>query len=99
MKNNNNAKHWTLALNISAYQLYDYSLVQDLNRCLQEYAIDASQIVLEITETALIKDIDQAISLLLDLKNMGYTIALDDFGTGFFIFELFGSIAIGYVKN
>lgn len=83
MKNNENVSHWTLALNISVYQLYDYSLVQDLNQCLKEHDLDASQIVLEITETALIRDIDKAISLIVDLKNMGYTIALDDFGTGF----------------
>ncbi|MDX2366884.1 MAG: EAL domain-containing protein [Colwellia sp.] len=98
MKNNSNVNHWTLALNISAYQLYDHSLVRDLTQYLKQYDIDTSQIVLEITETALIRDIDQAISLIVDLKNMGYTIALDDFGTGFSSLNYLDQLPLNVLK-
>ena len=80
---NTDTEHLTLALNISAYQLYDNSLIGNLNDCLDENGLDSSQIVLEITETALIRDIEKAVGFIKDLKDQGFTIALDDFGTGF----------------
>lgn len=80
---NTRANRWTLAINISAHQLYDKSLESDLLENLAKNNLQTSDIVLEITETALIRDITEAIKLISQLKNLGFAIALDDFGTGF----------------
>lgn len=47
------------------------------------YNIDPSQLVLEITETAQIQNLDAAYVLLRELQGLGLSIALDDFGTGY----------------
>ncbi len=95
---NNPDKQWTIALNISAYQLYDNALVQDLTDFLALYALQAEQIVLEITETALIRDIDQAIILMTELKKLGFTIALDDFGTGYSSLSYLDQLPLDVIK-
>ena len=95
---NNPDKHWTIALNISAYQLYDNALVQDLTDFLALYTLQAEQIVLEITETALIRDIDQAIVLMTELKRLGFTIALDDFGTGYSSLSYLDQLPLDVIK-
>lgn len=82
-KRNPHSKNWTLAINISAHQLYDKSLESDLLDNLTKNNLQTSDIVLEITETALIRDISEAIKLISQLKKLGFAIALDDFGTGF----------------
>ena len=74
---------WNLALNISAYQLQDQSFSKILSKALRDYGIEPYQIVLEITETALIRDLDLTVKLIGQLKRQGYIIALDDFGTGY----------------
>ncbi len=55
----------------------------ELEDIFDENNIDYSHITLEVTETAIISDIDLAISRLLRLKRYGLKIALDDFGTGY----------------
>ena len=92
------ASSWTLALNISTYQLYDESLAEDLQNYLEIANIEPSQIVLEITETALIRDIEQAVALIVDLKNIGFTIALDDFGTGFSSLSYLDQLPLDVIK-
>ena len=55
----------------------------ELEDILDENKVDYSHITLEVTETAIISDIEMAISRLLRLKRYGLKIALDDFGTGY----------------
>lgn len=72
-----------LAVNLSAKQLQDSTLVSSLRQWLETYKIDASQLILEITETARITEIDRSIDLLRQLRELGIVIALDDFGMGY----------------
>ncbi|MFK8048106.1 MAG: putative bifunctional diguanylate cyclase/phosphodiesterase [Halioglobus sp.] len=82
-RHSKNAENKTLSMNISAYQLHDLSLIQTLDAALEESGITTSDIVLEITETALIRDFSSTISVVKDLKSKGFKMALDDFGTGY----------------
>ncbi|MEA2477886.1 MAG: hypothetical protein QOC87_2085, partial [Actinomycetota bacterium] len=70
-------------VNVSVAQLHDVGLKAHLKRLLAENAIDPCDLVLEITETTLIHDIEGMAEVLKDLKEIGIRIAIDDFGTGY----------------
>lgn len=73
----------TVAVNLSARQFRDHNLVQMVRRVLAETGLEAKWLELEITESMLMDDIEQAINILTELKALGVTIAIDDFGTGY----------------
>ena len=72
-----------IALNIAPIQLQDGALVQKLLRILTECGFPPQRLEVEITEDALVADIEAARALLQSLRNLGVRIALDDFGTGY----------------
>ncbi|WP_276315642.1 EAL domain-containing protein [Ectothiorhodospira shaposhnikovii] len=72
-----------VSVNLSARQLSDESLVDDMSRVLRETEADPSRIVLEVTETALMADIDANLLVLRRLADLGLRLAVDDFGTGY----------------
>ena len=71
-----------LALNISAVQLADLQVVDDVRAALAASGLPASRLVLEVTETAEVVDLACAHRTLTALADLGATLALDDFGTG-----------------
>ena len=73
----------TLACNISPLQLRDPDLPGMVRRALEDTGLPAHRLELEITENALVGDLDMARSLLRQLKSLGVRLALDDFGTGY----------------
>ncbi|WP_158968352.1 putative bifunctional diguanylate cyclase/phosphodiesterase [Chachezhania sediminis] len=81
------ARNWpkdlTLAVNISPKQFLDGALVQKIGDILREEGFDPHCLEIEITENAVIVDMDFAGSAIRELQSMGVTVALDDFGTGF----------------
>jgi diguanylate cyclase (GGDEF)-like protein len=72
-----------MAVNISARQLRDPSLVDHVSSELARHGVPAEQLVLEITETAMMADEELATGLLERLRTLGVTLAVDDFGTGY----------------
>jgi diguanylate cyclase (GGDEF)-like protein len=72
-----------VAVNLSARQFQDPDLIEKVSLILKETGLPPNDLELEITESAMIQDVDNAISILHDLKKMDITIALDDFGTGY----------------
>lgn len=73
---------FVLALNISARHFHRGLLQEDLALSLGKYSIDPSKLELEVTETAIMDDLDLAVQTLNELKEMGIRTAIDDFGTG-----------------
>ncbi len=71
-----------LALNISAVQLADLAVVDDVRVALEASGLPASRLVLEVTETAEVVDLALADRTLQALVGLGTALALDDFGTG-----------------
>ncbi|KZY35332.1 MULTISPECIES: EAL domain-containing protein [unclassified Oleiphilus] len=71
-----------LALNISARHFHRGLLQEDLARSLGTFGIDPSTLELEVTETAIMDDLDLAVQTLHEIKSMGIRTAIDDFGTG-----------------
>jgi diguanylate cyclase (GGDEF)-like protein/PAS domain S-box-containing protein len=74
---------FVISVNVSGRQLRDRGLVERVTAALERNAIAPSRLCLEITETALIGELDDANRVLESLSNMGVRLALDDFGTGY----------------
>jgi len=72
-----------VAVNVSARQLDTDAFVSDVARMLGETGLDPDSLTIEITETALMRDIEQAVLRLASVKELGVRIAIDDFGTGY----------------
>jgi diguanylate cyclase (GGDEF)-like protein len=73
----------SVAVNVSAKQLQFDRIVDDVRRALASSGFDPRALVLELTETALMNDIDETIARLRQLKALGVVLAVDDFGTGY----------------
>jgi diguanylate cyclase (GGDEF)-like protein len=72
-----------ISVNLSAHQLRNHSLVDTIKRTLSEQSVDKELLNLELTETALLEDLNIAEPVLTDLSNNGIGIHIDDFGTGY----------------
>jgi diguanylate cyclase (GGDEF)-like protein len=72
-----------VAVNVSARQLDSDEFVGDVRQILQETGLEADLLTIEITETALMRDIEQTAARLTTVKELGVRIAIDDFGTGY----------------
>ncbi len=75
--------HVTLAFNVSPVQFRDQQLGLRILQILSETGLPASRLEIEITETALMKNLSQAEVMLEALHAAGIRVALDDFGTGY----------------
>ncbi|NIL04692.1 biofilm formation regulator HmsP [Yersinia mollaretii] len=73
----------SLAVNISGLQVQSDQFLPHLQSLINQYQIDPRKLLLEITETARIQDLDEALTLLRELQGLGLSIALDDFGMGY----------------
>lgn len=87
-----------IELNLSATSLTDPSLPLLIERQLQMTGADASQIVFEITETALIENDTAACNFAHRLRALGCKLALDDFGTGYSGFTYLKNLPIDLLK-
>lgn len=72
-----------ISVNLSARQLHDNKLVDAFADVLQKSGANPKNIVLEITETSLMTDIESNIVVLNRLAELGMELAVDDFGTGY----------------
>lgn len=72
-----------LAINLSARQFQQPRLIPIIEEILTETGLDPRYLEFELTEGSVMKDPDEAIKKLNELKQMGVTIAIDDFGTGY----------------
>jgi len=72
-----------VSVNVSARQFRQPELVDFIGRSLQDARLQPDALAVEITESALIDDPENAAATLSKLKDMGLTISLDDFGTGY----------------
>ncbi|MBF0187244.1 MAG: EAL domain-containing protein [Magnetococcales bacterium] len=72
-----------VAVNLSARQFQGKSLVQEIAGVLERTALPAELLELEITESMVMDDVDEAIATLEQLKQLGVHLAIDDFGTGY----------------
>ncbi len=73
----------TMAINVSAMEFRDHRLVEGIRRNMQEFALAASDLEIEITESVLMAETDSSLRIITHLRELGVGIAIDDFGTGY----------------
>jgi diguanylate cyclase (GGDEF)-like protein/PAS domain S-box-containing protein len=74
---------FSVSINLSARQLGDADLVQHVAGALSRIGVDPSSVWFEITESALVADVDLSTRALTALRALGVRFAIDDFGTGY----------------
>ncbi|SFC48259.1 PAS domain S-box-containing protein/diguanylate cyclase (GGDEF) domain-containing protein [Marinospirillum celere] len=89
---------YQLAVNLSAHQLDQEDFAEWLDTRVQSAGLKASNLQLEITEGAMIRNGDAAVALLKDLQQRGYSISLDDFGTGYSSLSYLDSLPLNELK-
>lgn len=87
-----------IAVNISAREFDDAVFVERLLAAGQSHDIDTAMVVIEVTESALLRDADVSARLLQQLREAGYHIALDDFGTGYSSLNYLSRIPVEHLK-
>ncbi len=86
------------AVNVSPVQLREASFVDDVRAALTDSGLAPDRLCLEITETAMVADVEAAAATLRRLKELGVQFALDDFGTGHSSLTLLRSLPLDIVK-
>lgn len=71
-----------VAVNVSAVQMQEADIPGLLRSALAESGLDASRLQLEVTESAVLHDMERAKAVLREVREMGVSVAIDDFGTG-----------------
>ena len=90
--------HFRVAINISALDLIDLSLPAFVAQQLSELSLDSTAITLEVTESAIMSEPEQAIRALDILKRMGIKLSIDDFGTGYSSMAQLKSMPVSELK-
>jgi EAL domain-containing protein (putative c-di-GMP-specific phosphodiesterase class I) len=73
----------SISVNLSAAQLQHLDLVDEVAQVVRDEQLDPRSLVLEITESLLMYDMDETKKKLAELRSFGVRVAIDDFGTGF----------------
>lgn len=76
-------RNFIMAVNVSARQFAHDGFVDNVITCIEQYGIRPSQLKLELTESLVLMDIEDTISKMTRLCDIGVRFALDDFGTGY----------------
>lgn len=87
-----------IAVNVSALSVTDPTMLAYIDRRLQWHGVEPSQLVIEITETAAISDMDSARIFCAGVLALGCELALDDFGAGFGSFQYLKHLPFSYLK-
>ena len=87
-----------VGVNVSARQFRDSSLVDLVRDALAESGLHPSFLELELTESLIMHNIQQAVSLMRDLRNLGVRLSIDDFGSGYSSLSSLKSFPIARLK-
>jgi EAL domain-containing protein (putative c-di-GMP-specific phosphodiesterase class I) len=91
-------KQVTVAVNLSARNLLDRQLTADVARVLHRHGVRPEHLVLEITETTMMSELEVVEDVLASLRRLGVALSVDDFGTGYSSLALLQRVAINEVK-
>lgn len=90
--------HLKLSVNLSAKQIWQSHFVEEFIAIVESHEIDHTKLIIEVTESVLIQDINDATEKLTKLKEYGISVSLDDFGTGYSSLNYLRSLPIDELK-
>jgi EAL domain-containing protein (putative c-di-GMP-specific phosphodiesterase class I) len=88
----------SIAVNLSALSVTDSGMLAYIERALASHGTDPSRLVVELTETAAISDMERATAFCAGVQALGCAISLDDFGAGFGSFQYLKRLPFRYLK-
>lgn len=95
---NAEAKNLTMSVNLSCKQFLQFDLVEQVARTLNETAVNHNCLKLEITESYVMNNTEQAITTMRRLRELGVELSLDDFGTGYSSLSYLHRLPVNYLK-
>jgi diguanylate cyclase (GGDEF)-like protein len=87
-----------VSVNISSSNLLDPGFIDMVRGALRRHQVPASSLILEITETTIIRDFEGSKHVIDELRGLGLGISIDDFGSGFTSLAYLGSLAVTELK-
>jgi diguanylate cyclase (GGDEF)-like protein len=87
-----------MRINVSPVQLITRGFVSGVADTIEEFGIDAASVCLEITERAVVHDIETTRRTLTELKEVGVQLAIDDFGTGYAVLSHLKDLPVDMLK-
>ena len=90
--------HVPVAVNVAAPNLVDPNFADTVSRLLTEYGVQANELVIEVTENAVLTDTERTLRVLHDLHELGVRLSLDDFGTGLSSLQRLRTLPVDEVK-
>jgi diguanylate cyclase (GGDEF)-like protein len=87
-----------ISVNLSAAEVWDLAFADELVAILRDTGMRPERLILEITESRLIRDVESTAATLGVLRGLGVRIALDDFGTGFASLQQLGRLPLDGLK-
>jgi EAL domain-containing protein (putative c-di-GMP-specific phosphodiesterase class I) len=75
--------HIRVCVNVSASQFRERGLINRVVNALRESGLDSKYLELELTESLIMQDVEQAVATMKELQGLGVQLSIDDFGTGF----------------
>lgn len=87
-----------IGINISAKSFRSEDLVSVIKKKLEEYNVNSNELILELTETGFVEDLNDIKKNIMELKRLGVEIAIDDFGTGYSSLTRLKELQIDYLK-
>ena len=90
--------HLTIAASVSANQLYQVNLVDQVFEILHKTGANPKRLKLDLTESLLVSRVEEIIEKMYALKAKGIAFALDDFGTGFSSLSYFKRLPLDQLK-
>ncbi|MDD9194430.1 GGDEF domain-containing phosphodiesterase [Aliivibrio sp. S3MY1] len=90
--------HPQVHVNISTLDLHDNDLYNQLFELVSNKKLEPSDLILEVTESALMSDVDAAYLMLSKFSELGFYISIDDFGTGFSSLSLLRVLSFNQIK-
>ena len=96
--NEKSREGFSISVNLSVVQLVQPNIVEHIVKIAEETEVDKSKIILEVTESLAVEDMDLMKTVLMELKKEGFKIALDDFGTGYSSLNHIMEMPLDYIK-
>jgi diguanylate cyclase len=93
-----NGTRLAVSVNISSSNLLDPGFIDLVRAALRRHQVPASSLILEITETTIIRDFEGCRHVIDELRGLGLGVSIDDFGSGFTSLAYLGSLAVTELK-